>query len=102
MNELKSVWVVHDNEWHDILHKPMKLYCTTKYFFSKLKYGFRVSINKDGYIIKAKKDYIGYIVKKGRNLSLRENYTLFNKLYKKLISQIVNGKIKINNKKCIF
>ena len=61
------------------------------YYYGKLKFGDLVTL-KDGYIVKAKKNYIGFLVKKGTNLSFANNIILFDKLYKKFIKSTINGK----------
>jgi hypothetical protein len=89
---MKYYWVVSEEEKYNIFRKPMFL-MRSKYNYN-FKIGDKMYINeKTGYLGKLKTENIYYPVKRGRNLTMVENITLFNKLYRILYKKILGVKL---------
>lgn len=89
----KYCWVVYKKDIFNY-SKPMFLFLTKNNF----KFGDLVEINDKGHIVKSKKKYLGRVVKNGKNLSLRDNFILFDRLGKKSKKEIFKGKDIYHNK----
>ena len=60
---------------------------------SKFSFGNRVYVNENGYVQRRiTEDFMGWFIKKGENITLRENMLLLSKLEKKLYDNFLIGK----------
>jgi len=75
------VWVILEKDISDFMEQPANLFRTRKYTYNILKFGDLVGLNNIGYIIKSKKDHIGYFIKKGKKLTFKKRHILFAKLH---------------------